>query len=161
MAEELLVVKGNRKEQYESLLPQIRALIEGEPDLIANLSNVAAALKTGMNFFWVGFYLVKKNTLVLGPFQGSVACTRIEFGKGVCGTSWKENKTLIVDDVNAFPGHIVCSALSKSEITVPIHSSKGNVVAILDIDSDNPADFNSTDQYYLEQLATVLSPLFA
>lgn len=161
MSEDIILIQGNRSEQYQSLLPQIRALIDGETDLIANLSNISSALKTGMGFFWVGFYLVKNNELVLGPFQGSPACTRIAYGKGVCGTSWKENKTLIVDDVDAFPGHIACSSLSKSEITVPVHSATGEVIAILDVDSDVLSDFNETDKKYLEELAILLKPMFA
>src|SRR6187431_3281731 len=122
MAEDLSIHKGSKTEQYQSLIPQIKALIEGEPDLVANLANVAAALKEQFGWFWVGFYLVKKDQLVLGPFQGPVACTRISKGRGVCGTSWKEAKTLIVPDVEKFPGHIACSSLSKSEIVVPIIS---------------------------------------
>jgi L-methionine (R)-S-oxide reductase len=161
MAEDITIVHGNRQQQYQSMLPQIKALIEGETDLIANLANISSALKTGMGFFWVGFYLVKNNELVLGPFQGSPACTRIGFGKGVCGTSWKENKTLIVDDVDAFPGHIACSSLSRSEITVPLYSGSGNMVGILDVDSDKLADFNETDKIYLEELATMIKPLFS
>ncbi len=161
MSEEITVLEGTRQQQYESLLPQIAALVQGETDLVANLSNISSALKTGMGFFWVGFYLVKNNELVLGPFQGSPACTRIAYGKGVCGTSWKENKTLLVQDVDAFPGHIACSSLSKSEITVPIHSPSGEIKAILDVDSDKLSDFNTTDQQFLEELARMIKPMFA
>ena len=120
MAEDLSITQGSKQEQYENLLPQIKGLLEGEPDLIANLANVAAALKEQFGWFWVGFYLVKKDELVLGPFQGPVACTRIKKGRGVCGSSWQEAKTLIVPDVEKFPGHIACSSLSKSEIVIPL-----------------------------------------
>ena len=138
------------------MLPQIEALISGEPDLYANLSNVAAALKQAFDFFWVGFYLVKENQLVLGPFQGPIACTRISFGKGVCGTAWKERKTQLVPDVDAFPGHIACSSASRSEIVVPVF--KGDQVAmVLDVDSDQLNDFDNTDQEYLEKLMKSLS----
>ncbi|HZF65777.1 MAG TPA: GAF domain-containing protein [Chitinophagaceae bacterium] len=155
MAEDLKIIKGSRKQQYESLVPQIKALLEGESDIIANLANMAAALKQQFHWLWVGFYLVKDNELVLAPFQGPVACTRIRKGRGVCGTSWAEQKTLIVPDVEKFPGHIACSGLSKSEIVVPLFNS-GKVYGVLDIDSENLDDFNSIDQQYLEQLAALL-----
>src|SRR4030095_11898924 len=135
MAEDLLIIKGTKQEQYEALLPQIKGLLEGEVDLVANLANVAAALKEQFGWLWVGFYMVKKDQLVLGPFQGPVACTRISKGRGVCGTSWKEAKTLIVPDVEKFPGHIACSSLSRSEIVVPIISG-GEVLGVLDVDSE-------------------------
>ena len=156
MAEELIISAAvNKKERYQILLPQIKALVEGEPDQIANLSNIAAALKQTMNFFWVGFYLVKENQLVLGPFQGPIACTRIDFGKGVCGTSWKEKKTILVPDVEKFPGHIACNSASKSEIVLP--AFKNNEVAlVLDVDSDTLNDFNSTDQLALEELMRII-----
>ena len=156
MAEELIISAAvNKKERYQMLLPQIKALVEGEPDQIANLSNIAAALKQTMNFFWVGFYLVKENQLVLGPFQGPIACTRIDFGKGVCGTSWKEKKTILVPDVEKFPGHIACNSASKSEIVLP--AFKNNEVAlVLDVDSDALNDFNSTDQLALEELMRII-----
>lgn len=156
MAEELIISAAvNKKERYQILLPQIKALVEGEPDQIANLSNIAAALKQTMNFFWVGFYLVKENQLVLGPFQGPIACTRIDFGKGVCGTSWKEKKTILVPDVEKFPGHIACNSASKSEIVLP--AFKNNEVAlVLDVDSDALNDFNSTDQLALEELMRII-----
>ena len=156
MAEELIISAAvNKKERYQMLLPQIKALVEGEPDQIANLSNIAAALKQTMNFFWVGFYLVKENQLVLGPFQGPIACTRIDFGKGVCGTSWKEKKTILVPDVEKFPGHIACNSASKSEIVLP--AFKNNEVAlVLDVDSDTLNDFNSTDQLALEELMRII-----
>jgi L-methionine (R)-S-oxide reductase len=156
MAEELIISAAvNKKERYQMLLPQIKALVEGESDQIANLSNIAAALKQTMNFFWVGFYLVKENQLVLGPFQGPIACTRIDFGKGVCGTSWKEKKTILVPDVEKFPGHIACNSASKSEIVLP--AFKNNEVAlVLDVDSDALNDFNSTDQLALEELMRII-----
>lgn len=157
MSENLFIPEtATKAEKYEALLPQIEALISGEPDLYANLSNVAAALKQAFDFFWVGFYLVKENQLVLGPFQGPIACTRISFGKGVCGTAWKEGKTQLVPDVDAFPGHIACSSASRSEIVVPVF--KGDQVAmVLDVDSDQLNDFDKTDQEYLEKLMKSLS----
>src|SRR6476469_5586749 len=145
MAEDLTIVKGNKTEQYESLLPQIKGLLDGEPDLIANLANTAAALKEQFGWLWVGFYLVKDNELVLGPFQGPVACTRIRKGRGVCGTSWAEAKTLIVPDVEKFSGHIACSSLSRSEIVVPVFKN-GDVVAVLDVDSIALKTFDETDR---------------
>ena len=158
MAEELILDnKISKEEKYKALLPQIRALIEPEEDLIANLSNIASALKYGMNFFWVGFYLVKENELVLGPFQGALACTRIPKGKGVCGASWGQEKTIIVDNVEEFPGHIACSSLSKSEIVVPVFDSNKNVKLVLDVDSDKLSSFNKIDQTYLEELAQLIS----
>lgn len=152
MAETLFIPEEAAKaEKYEALIPQIEALISGEADLYANLANISAALKEGFGFFWVGFYLVKNEQLVLGPFQGPIACTRINYGKGVCGVAWKEGKTQLVPDVDAFPGHIACSSASKSEIVVPIF--KGNEVAmVLDVDSDKLADFDEIDQKYLEEL---------
>ena len=157
MSENLFIPEtATKAEKYEALLPQIEALISGEPDLYANLSNVAAALKQAFDFFWVGFYLVKENQLVLGPFQGPISCTRISFGKGVCGTAWKEGKTQLVPDVDAFPGHIACSSASRSEIVVPVF--KGDQVAmVLDVDSDQLNDFDNTDQEYLEKLMKSLS----
>jgi GAF domain-containing protein len=157
MAEELIINQSLDKEgKYSVLLPQIKSLIAGEKNLIANLANITAALKETFNFFWVGFYLVKDNELVLGPFQGKIACTRIPFGKGVCGTAWKEMKTIIVDDVDKFPGHIACSNLSRSEIVVPIFNKNNVVTMVLDIDSDKLADFDTVDQKYLEQLAVII-----
>lgn len=159
MAETLLIPDtATKAEKYEALLPQIEALISGEPDLYANLANIAAALKEGFGFFWVGFYLVKNEQLVLGPFQGPIACTRINFGKGVCGTAWKEAKTQLVPDVDAFPGHIACSSASKSEIVVPVFN-RNEVAMVLDVDSDLLADFDETDQKYLEELMAVLGNL--
>lgn len=159
MAEELIIsASENKQERYQTLLPQIKALVDSEPDLIANLSNITAALKQSMNFFWVGFYLVKKNQLVLGPFQGPIACTRIDFGKGVCGTAWKEKKTILVPDVEKFPGHISCNSASKSEIVLP--AIKNNeVVLVLDVDSDALDDFDSIDQNALEKLMRIIEGL--
>ena len=149
MAEDLNVIEGTKEEQYQSLLPQIKALLEGETDVVANLANVAAALKEQFKWFWVGFYLVKNNELVVGPFQGPVACTRIKKGKGVCGTSWAEAKTIIVDDVEKFPGHIACSSVSRSEIVVPMIKNN-EVVGVLDVDSEMLNHFEDIDQKYLE-----------
>ncbi len=155
MAEDLQIVRGSKSDQYESLVPQIKGLLDGETDLVANLANVAAALKEQFGWFWVGFYMVKNNELVLGPFQGPVACTRIRKGRGVCGSSWEQQKTLIVPDVEKFPGHIACSSLSKSEIVVPIIRNN-EVVAVLDVDSDQYDQFDSTDQQYLEQIVSLI-----
>lgn len=151
MAEDLQVVNGSKQEQYEALLPQIKGLLDGEPDLIANLANVTAALKEQFGWLWVGFYLVKQEELVLGPFQGPIACTRIRKGRGVCGTSWAKAETLIVPDVEAFPGHIACSSLSRSEIVVPIIRN-GDVIGVLDVDSEAPDAFDETDKIYLERV---------
>jgi len=155
MAEDLHIITGNKTEQYQSLLPQVKGLLEGEPDLIANLANTVAALKEQFGWLWVGFYLVKNDELVLAPFQGPVACTRIKKGRGVCGTAWAKAETLIVPDVEKFPGHIACSSLSRSEIVVPIIRNK-DVVAILDVDSNELNQFDTADQYYLEQIVSLL-----
>ena len=155
MAEDLLITKGTKQEQYENLLPQVRALVEGEPDLIANLANVAAALKEQFGWLWVGFYLVKDGELVLGPFQGPVACTRIRKGRGVCGTAWEKTETLLVPDVEKFPGHIACSSLSRSEIVVPV-TRNGNVVAVLDADSADLAHFDEVDKRFLEMFVDII-----
>lgn len=163
MAETLIISQSTDKAtRYQELIPQVEALTSGEPDLIANLSNIAAALRQSMNFFWVGFYIVKNNAgsqeLVLGPFQGPIACTRIGFGKGVCGASWKEKKTIIVPNVDEFPGHIACSSDSKSEIVLP--AFKNNEVAlILDVDSDTLNDFNDTDAQYLQQVMSLIEKM--
>ena len=155
MAEDLHVTTGSKQEQYEALIPQIVALTSCETDLIANLGNVAAALKEQFGWFWVGFYLVKEDELVLGPFQGPVACTRIRKGKGVCGTSWEQAQTIIVPDVEKFPGHIVCSSLSRSEIVVPLLRN-GEVIGVLDVDSADYNQFDEVDKVYLEQIAGML-----
>ena len=159
MAEDLTIVSGEKSAIYDSLIPQIKALVGDETDLVANLANVAAAIKQTFGFFWVGFYLVKDDELVLGPFQGPIACTRIALGKGVCGTSWEKGETIVVDDVDDFPGHIACSSLSKSEIVVPVIKN-GNVVAVLDIDSDTLSTFDETDAHYLNNLCEWLSSSF-
>ncbi len=155
MAEDLAVIKGTKTEQYESLIPQIKGLLEGETDLIANLANIAGALKEQFNWWWIGFYLVKGEELVLGPFQGPVACTRIRKGRGVCGTSWSKAETLIVPDVEKFPGHIACSSLSKSEIVVPLIKD-GQVWGVLDADSEHPSHYDETDKVYLEKIARLI-----
>jgi GAF domain-containing protein len=155
MAEDLNIAKGTKDEQYSSLIPQITALLSGETDQIANMANVCAALKEQFDFFWVGFYMVKGNDLVLGPFQGPVACTRIQKAKGVCGASWDQSKTLIVPDVEAFPGHIACSSASKSEIVIPIIRN-GSVIGVLDVDSDELDSFDETDAIYLIQILDLI-----
>ncbi|MEQ8581178.1 MAG: GAF domain-containing protein [Marinoscillum sp.] len=156
MAEELNIINTtDKREKYASLIPQIESLIADEEDRIANLANIAAALKYGMNFFWVGFYMVKDTQLVLAPFQGPIACTRINKGKGVCGQSWATGKTLIVPDVDQFPGHIACSSDSKSEIVVPVIKD-GVVIGVLDVDSDSLGAFDEVDQEYLERLVSKL-----
>lgn len=156
MAEDLIKLTGIKKEIYEGLIPQIKGLVEGESDQIANLANVCAAIKECFGFFWVGFYLVKGDELVLGPFQGPVACTRIRKGKGVCGTAWEKAETLVVEDVDNFPGHIACSSLSKSEIVVPLIKEK-QVIGVLDIDSDSLATFDEVDAQFLSSLCVWLS----
>ncbi|MCW3078960.1 GAF domain-containing protein [Segetibacter sp.] len=155
MAEDLTITKGSKEEQYQALLPQMRALLTGETDLVANLANVTAALKEQFNWLWVGFYVVKGDELVLGPFQGPVACTRIRKGRGVCGTAWQQVKTLIVPDVEKFPGHIACSSLSKSEIVVPVIKAD-EVVAVLDVDSEAYNLFDEVDKKYLEEIVTLI-----
>ncbi len=153
-----LDVAGNssKRERYEVLYASMKALLESERDVIANMANVAAVLKEHFGFFWVGFYLVKDTELVLGPFQGPVACTRIAFGKGVCGTAWKERRTVVVPDVEAFPGHIACSALSRSEVVIPAIRD-GEVVAVLDVDSDQLDFFDESDVFYLEKMVSLLN----
>jgi GAF domain-containing protein len=171
MAETLTITGTNKKEKYESLIPQIKALVNGEPDVIANVSNIAAALKYGMGFFWVGMYFVRTSRqsssplnrvrepeLVLGPFQGPVACTRIPYGKGVCGTAWKEKTTIIVEDVEKYPGHISCSSESKSEIVIPCYKN-GEVFAVLDVDGTKVGDFDETDKQYLEAVVKIIEAL--
>jgi GAF domain-containing protein len=155
MAEDLTIAQGDKKAQYESLLPQIQGLLTGEPNLIANLANIAAALKEQFNWFWVGFYWVIDDELVLGPFQGPVACTRIKKGRGVCGTAWEKAATIIVEDVEKFPGHIACSSLSKSEIVVPVFK-EGKVTGVLDVDSSDLSQFDAIDQVYLEKIVALI-----
>lgn len=156
MAEDLNILQSADKAAlYQSILPQIEALITGEDDLVANLANICAALKEQFNWFWVGFYLVKNSELVLGPFQGPVACTRIALGKGVCGTAWQKAETLIVPDVEAFPGHIACSSLSKSEIVIPLFNND-SVIGVLDVDSEHLDYFDEVDKQYLKQLIKLI-----
>jgi len=155
MAEDLKIAEGNKQEQYVQLIPQIAGLLEGETDLTANLANICAALHEQFHWLWVGFYMVKEDELVLGPFQGPVACTRIRKGRGVCGTSWQEQKTLIVPDVAQFPGHIACSSRSRSEIVIPIIRNN-EVIGVLDVDSEKPADFDETDHHFLAQVIRMI-----
>jgi GAF domain-containing protein len=156
MAEDLHIIEGTKEEQYQQLIPQIKGLLEGENDMVANLANVAAALKEQFSWWWIGFYLVKDGELVLGPFQGPIACTRIRKGRGVCGTAWEKAETLIVPDVEKFPGHIACSSLSRSEIVVPlIHN--GEVWGVLDADSEHLDHYDMTDKTYLEESASLLA----
>lgn len=157
MAEDLSIIKsGTRAEQYEFLIPQIKGLLTGESDLIANLANVAAALKEQFGWLWVGFYLVKDEELVLGPFQGPVACTRIRKGKGVCGAAWVQGETIIVPDVETFPGHIACSSASRSEIVLPLFSA-GEVVGVLDVDSESLNEFDEVDARFLSEILTLIN----
>lgn len=160
MAENLTISGTTKEERYRSLLPQLAALTDGENDFTANLANIVAALKQTFNFFWVGVYLVKKEQLVLGPFQGPIACTRIAKGKGVCGTSWEKKQVMLIPDVDQFPGHISCSSESKSEIVIPVVDENGNVILVIDIDSNKPNDFDSTDQRYLEEIAGLIAVLY-
>jgi L-methionine (R)-S-oxide reductase len=155
MAEDLIVKRGTKEEQYLELIPQIAGLLEGEPDLIANLANITAALKEQFGWLWIGFYIVKDNELVLGPFQGPIACTRIKKGKGVCGVAWEQMKTIIVEDVNQFPGHITCSSLSKSEIVLPLIRNN-EVVAVLDVDHSLYTSFDKTDELFLSEIIDLI-----
>lgn len=156
MAEELKIAAGNKEEKYAELYPQIKAVVEDEGDAIANMANVAAMLWETFHWWWTGFYRVIDGELVLGPFQGPMACTRIRKGKGVCGTAWAENTTQVVLDVDLFPGHIACSSASRSEIVVPLHDAEGNVTGVLDIDSEHLATFDDTDKVWLEKIAALL-----
>ena len=156
MAEDLYINAGSKTEKYRALLPQLKNLLAGEDDLIANLANVSAALKETFHFFWVGFYLVKGEELVLGPFQGPIACTRIRKGRGVCGKAWEKAETLVVPDVDAFPGHIACSSLSRSEIVVLLLRAEGEVWGVLDVDSESLNGFDETDARFLRELCSYL-----
>ena len=157
MAENLIISNNSSKEEkYEVLIPQLKSLVANEKNLVANLANMAAALRETFGWFWVGFYLVDNDELVLGPFQGPIACTRIKYGKGVCGSAWKQAMTLLVPDVEKFPGHIACSSLSVAEIVVPIFDQNQNVIGVLDVDSDSYKTFNKIDQLYLTQILEVL-----
>ena len=157
MSENVNITAFTKAEKYQQLFPQIKSLLEGETDAIANMANVCAALKYGMDFFWVGFYLIKENELVLGPFQGPIACTRIKKGKGVCGTAWEKSEVIIVDDVDQFPGHIACSSLSKSEIVLPIYNSKKEIIGVLDVDSDAYKSFDEVDEEWLGKIVGLLN----
>lgn len=160
MSHSLLVEhRLSKDDKYKSLIPQLESLVSGEEDTIANYANISAALKMVFNFFWVGFYIVKKEELVLGPFQGTIACTRIKYGKGVCGTAWKEKRIVIVEDVNLFPGHIACDAASQSEIVLPLFY-KDEVIAVLDIDSEHLNHFDEIDAQYLSKIVKLLEPVF-
>jgi len=160
MAEELTISGATKEERYQSLLPQVKALLEGESDWVAGLANVSAALATAFKWWWTGFYIVKRGQLVLGPFQGPIACTRIDLGRGVCGTAWKDNKTIIVPNVEDFPGHIACSSISKSEIVVPLRNNAGEVIGVLDVDSEHLDCFDETDAKYLGEIAEIAARLF-
>lgn len=155
MAEDLSIVQGTKEEKYQSVIPQIKALIEGEPDLVANLANIVAALMEQFGWLWIGFYLVKENQLVLAPFQGPVACTRIKKGRGVCGASWEKAQTIVVPDVEKFPGHIACSSKSRSEIVIPVIRDN-KVMGVLDVDSEQLAAFDAIDQQYLETIVDLI-----
>ena len=156
MAEDLTISKGSKEDQYQSLIPQLKALLEGETDMVANMGNVSAALREQFGFLWVGFYIVKGEELVLGPFQGPVACTRIKYGKGVCGAAWEQRSPIIVPDVEEFPGHIACSSASRSEIVLPIIQN-GNVFAVLDVDSDSLNSFDETDERNLTEILNLIT----
>ncbi|KXZ66963.1 GAF domain-containing protein [Acinetobacter venetianus] len=155
MAEELILQQGQKAEQYQSITPQIQAIIEDETDVIANLANICAALKQQFDWFWIGVYLVKDNELVLGPFQGPIACTRIAIGRGVCGSAWQQQQVIIVPDVDQFPGHIACSSASRSEIVLPIMKN-GECLGVLDIDSSELNQFDEVDAKYLKQLIAMI-----
>ncbi|POZ61857.1 GAF domain-containing protein [Chromobacterium alticapitis] len=160
MAENLIIEGGSKEAKYQALLPQAHALIAGETDLIAALANLSSALAMTFDWLWTGFYLVKGEQLVLGPFQGPIACTRIPFGRGVCGSAWAQERTLLVDDVDAFPGHIACSSSARSEVVVPVRDAAGKIVAVLDVDSDQAASFDQIDASYLERIVAPLGALF-
>ena len=161
MAEELILNSSlNKDEKYETLIPQLQSLVEGETDLIANLANIAAALRQTFGWFWVGFYLVRGNELVLGPFQGDIACTRIRYGKGVCGSAWEAKHSFLVPNVDEFPGHIACSSLSVAKIVVPVLSADGNVLAVLDVDSEKFEVLDKKDVFHLEKIAAIVAQCF-
>lgn len=162
MAEDLFVPENaGKKEKYESLIPQLKSLTDGESDLTANLANIAAALHQSFNWLWVGFYLVKEDQLVLGPFQGPIACTRIRYGRGVCGTAWQAKETLLVPDVEAFQGHIACSSQSVSEIVVPVFNKEGEVIGVLDVDSEHYDILDKTDVKFLEEITSIITSFVA
>jgi L-methionine (R)-S-oxide reductase len=155
MSDELHIIEGTKEEQYVELIPQIAALIQDEPDLVANLANITAALKQQFGWLWIGFYLVKEDELVLGPFQGPIACTRIQKGRGVCGKAWEQMKTFIVQNVHNFPGHITCSTLSKSEIVIPVIRGD-EVIAVLDVDHSQYGSFDKTDELFLSEIISLI-----
>lgn len=157
MAEELIISTGDKEQRYQELLPQIQGLLSGEDDVIANMANMVAALKMTFNWLWVGFYIVRGEQLVLGPFQGPIACTRINKGKGVCGSAWQSSEIQLVPDVDQFPGHIACSSLSKSEIVLPLYDAAGKVFAVLDVDSETLNQFDEIDAKYLAQIIKLIS----
>ena len=157
MAEELHIAEGGKEQKYELLYKQIEALVQGESDPIANMANMAAMIHHTFGFWWTGFYRVDGEELVLGPFQGPLACSRIKFGRGVCGTAWQRGETIVVPDVEQFPGHIACSSLSRSEIVVPVKNKDNDIVAVLDIDSEHLATFDEVDRLYLEKITSLLS----
>ena len=157
MAEELIISTGDKEQRYRELLPQIQGLLSGEDDLIANMANMVAALQMTFNWLWVGFYIVRGEQLVLGPFQGPIACTRINKGKGVCGTAWQSGAIQLVPDVEQFPGHIACSSLSKSEIVLPVRNAIGEIIAVLDIDSEMLNQFDEIDAKYLAQIIKLIN----
>jgi L-methionine (R)-S-oxide reductase len=159
MAEDLHIIQGSKAAQYQGLLPQLRGLLEGETDFIANMANTCAALKEQFGWLWVGFYLIKEDELVLGPFQGPVACTRIQKTRGVCGACWQQEKTMVVPDVHSFPGHIACSSLSRSEIVIPLFCQE-KIIGVLDVDSQHLGDFDDTDRIYLEEVTKLLCSTF-
>jgi GAF domain-containing protein len=157
MAEELIISTGDKEQRYRELLPQIQGLLSGEDDLIANMANMVAALQMTFNWLWVGFYIVRGEQLVLGPFQGSIACTRINKGKGVCGTAWQSGAIQLVPDVEQFPGHIACSSLSKSEIVLPVRNTLGEIIAVLDVDSEMLNQFDDIDAKYLAKIIKLIN----
>lgn len=157
MADDLTLTAQTKEGKYRELLPQVEALLSAETDAVANMANLCAALKQAMDFFWVGFYLVKENELVLGPFQGPVACTRIQKGRGVCGAAWDRHETIIVEDVDQFPGHIACSSLSKSEIVIPLFDKQQRCTGVLDVDSDTLSSFDKTDELWLKKMLALLN----
>jgi GAF domain-containing protein len=157
MAENLVVAQGTKTDKYITLVAQVEALILGEPNVVANMANISSAIQMTLGYLWVGFYVVDQTELVLGPFQGPIACTRIGFGKGVCGTAWAQEKTIIVPNVNEFPGHIACSSASVSEIVVPVRDKSGKIIAVLDVDSIHENDFDEVDERFLSQIVDLLT----
>lgn len=157
MAEQLIISGVTKEQKYRELLPQLQGLLSGESDQIANMANLVSALQMAFNWLWVGFYIVRDKQLVLGPFQGPIACTRINYGKGVCGTAWQTGAIQLVPDVDLFPGHIACSSLAKSEIVLPVHSATGEIIAVLDVDSENLNHFDEIDAKYLAEIVKLIN----